>query len=149
MNNKQLTRIPSEGRLGGVAAGLANYFGVETLLVRLIFVFLFFISVGFPMVIIYTILWAVLPKSGASIGFTPNSSEPSLLPVRTTNPKSAETAGFILIGIGGLLLVDKLFNSIDFERFVTAMILIGLGLFFILRETKTKTENSTFENTNF
>jgi phage shock protein C len=151
MNNKQLTRIPSEGRLGGVAAGLADYFGIEKLLMRIIFVVLFFACAGFPIFIIYVILWAVLPKSGASIGFASNPSETSLLPVRITNTKSAETAGFILLGIGSLLFVDKLFYWIDFEKFVPAIVLIGLGLFFILRDTKTtkSNENSTFDKTNF
>jgi phage shock protein C len=149
MNNKQLTRIPSEGRLGGVAAGLADYFGMEKIWMRLIFVILFFASVGFPIFIIYLILWAVLPKSNASIGFSSNLDETSLLPVRTTNTKTAETGGFILLGIGSLMLLDKLFYWIDFEKFVPAMVLIGLGLFFILRDTKTTkpADDSQFENT--
>jgi phage shock protein PspC (stress-responsive transcriptional regulator) len=152
MNNKQLSRIPSEGRLGGVAAGLADYFGIEKIVMRLILVVLFFASVGFPIFTIYVILWAVLPKSDASIGFAANSSEPSLLPVKATNTKSTEIAGFILLGIGSLILIDKLFYWIDFEKFIPAVILIGLGLFFILRDTKTTTkttENAPFDNTNF
>ncbi len=150
MNNKQLSRIPSEGRLGGVAAGLADYFGIEKILMRVIFVVIFFACAGFPIFVIYIVLWAVLPKANASFGFAANLGEPSLLPVRTTTTKSAETAGFILLGIGSLLLVDKLFYWIDFEKFIPATILIGLGLFFILRDTKTTkpSEDSTFDSTN-
>lgn len=56
---KRLYRIPSEGMIGGVCAGLAEYFSVDPTIVRLIFVLLFLGgSAGFW---IYVIMWLVVP----------------------------------------------------------------------------------------
>jgi phage shock protein C len=55
-------RRPKEGRIiGGVAIGLANYFGIDVVLVRLIWVFLA-LPGGFPGVIPYLICWLVIPS---------------------------------------------------------------------------------------
>ncbi|WP_229311185.1 PspC domain-containing protein [Larkinella soli] len=62
MTTKQLHRIPSESVLGGVAAGLADYFGIDKVLVRVIFILLVFAPIPFPVVLVYFILWIVMPK---------------------------------------------------------------------------------------
>jgi phage shock protein C len=55
-------RRPREGRIiGGVAIGLANYFGIDVLLVRLIWVFLA-LPGGLPGLIPYLISWLVIPR---------------------------------------------------------------------------------------
>ena len=62
--NRKLYRDPENAIFGGVAAGLAAYFGIETWIVRLLLVILTFpIQVIF---IIYIILWIVLPKAVTS-----------------------------------------------------------------------------------
>lgn len=62
---KKLFRIKgSESMLGGVAAGLAEYFDIDVTLVRVLLVGAFFTPM--PIVIIYLILWAVMPKRSAS-----------------------------------------------------------------------------------
>lgn len=51
--------------LGGVASGLAAYFGIEQVLwVRIIIIVLFF-TTGFP-IIIYPILWIIIPSAKSS-----------------------------------------------------------------------------------
>ncbi|GAB3329123.1 PspC domain-containing protein [Larkinella ripae] len=62
MTTKQLHRIPSESMLGGVAAGLADYFGIDKVLVRLLFVLTVILPNPVPMVLIYLVLWIVMPK---------------------------------------------------------------------------------------
>ena len=47
--------------LAGVCAGLAEYYGWEKSKVRLIYALLTFLSVGFPGVLVYIILWFVMP----------------------------------------------------------------------------------------
>jgi phage shock protein PspC (stress-responsive transcriptional regulator) len=56
---KKLYRNPDDKALGGVASGLAAYFGVEVLWVRLAFVFL--TIAGGSGVLIYLILWIITP----------------------------------------------------------------------------------------
>ena len=59
---KRLAR--SEDRwIGGVAGGLADYFGLDPVLVRVLFVASMLLP-G-PQVLLYLILWLVIPNSGA------------------------------------------------------------------------------------
>ena len=46
--------------IGGVAAGLANYFGVDVTLVRVIWVFLL-LPGGLPGFLPYIVLWIIMP----------------------------------------------------------------------------------------
>jgi phage shock protein C len=61
ITDRRLYRDPSRGRLGGVCAGLADYFNVDTWLVRIVAVtaLLFLFQVTF---IAYLVAWAVLPR---------------------------------------------------------------------------------------
>lgn len=58
----RITRLPDEGRLGGVCAGLAAYFDTDVTLVRLAWVILS-IAPGLLLggVIVYAICWILLP----------------------------------------------------------------------------------------
>ena len=58
---KKLFRIKgNQSMLGGVAAGLAEYFDIDITLVRVLFALGFFTP--FPVIITYIILWIVMPK---------------------------------------------------------------------------------------
>ncbi|MCP9764644.1 PspC domain-containing protein [Lacihabitans soyangensis] len=57
---KKLFRIKgNESMLGGVMAGMAEYFGIDVTLVRVLAVGAFFTPV--PVVFMYLILWAIMP----------------------------------------------------------------------------------------
>ncbi|WP_167605380.1 PspC domain-containing protein [Maribellus sediminis] len=47
--------------LGGVLAGIAEHLDVDVVLIRLIYVLLSLFSAGFPGLLVYIILWAVIP----------------------------------------------------------------------------------------
>ncbi len=47
--------------LGGVCAGLAEYFSLDPTVVRIAYVVLSILSVGFPGTLVYIILWIVIP----------------------------------------------------------------------------------------
>jgi phage shock protein C len=51
--------------IAGVCAGFAEYFDLEVTLVRVAYVLLSCLSVGFPGVLIYVILWVVMPLDEA------------------------------------------------------------------------------------
>ncbi|WP_297101235.1 PspC domain-containing protein [uncultured Draconibacterium sp.] len=48
--------------LGGVLAGFAEYFSIDVVLVRLIYVLLSLFSAGFPGLLVYIIFWIVTPE---------------------------------------------------------------------------------------
>ncbi len=59
MDPKKLYRIPSQGMIAGVCAGLAEYLVVDPTVVRLIFVLLFL--AGMSGLVIYLIMWLIVP----------------------------------------------------------------------------------------
>jgi len=60
MNNKKLTRSRDKV-LGGVCGGLAEYFGLDITLVRLVYAVLTLFT-SFAGIIIYIVLWIVMPS---------------------------------------------------------------------------------------
>jgi phage shock protein C len=57
-----LRRSRSDRMIAGVVGGLARYFGIDPTLARVIYVVGSVISVAFPGILIYVILWAVVPE---------------------------------------------------------------------------------------
>lgn len=60
--SKKLYRDRDNGILGGVAAGLGHYFGIDTVWIRILFIISPFISFG-TSIIIYIILWIITPEA--------------------------------------------------------------------------------------
>lgn len=58
---KRLTRSRTDKWMGGVAGGLAEYFGVDATWVRVAFVAS--IILPGPQVLLYLILWAIIPQN--------------------------------------------------------------------------------------
>ena len=58
---KKLQLSSKDKKLGGVCGGLAEYFAVDPTIVRVVFVVLCFAG-GFG-VLLYLIMWIVVPKS--------------------------------------------------------------------------------------
>lgn len=146
MNTKQLHRNSSDAVLGGVASGMAEYFGIEKSLMRLLFVIVFIFAKGVPIFLAYIILWAVLPKSDAAM---PTAGESWTVSDNNATPKSSgrgiEIVGYSLLLIGGFMLADRMFYWLDLERFIPAALLIGIGLFLIVKVGK-KSESTTLND---
>ena len=77
METRQLTRSETNKRLAGVAGGIAEYFGIDPILVRIGFVVAGLMGWG---VLLYIILWIVLPKGQppGSGSATPGRSAPAV-----------------------------------------------------------------------
>ncbi|MCW0482055.1 PspC domain-containing protein [Gaoshiqia sediminis] len=58
---KKLTRSDNKV-IAGVLAGLGEYFELDPTIVRIIYVLLSIFTAGFPGLLIYVILWLVMPK---------------------------------------------------------------------------------------
>src|SRR4051794_31557478 len=63
--NSRLYRNPSNATLGGVAAGLGDYFKVDPTIIRILFLFLAFITGG-GFIVVYAALWLLLPTAGST-----------------------------------------------------------------------------------
>jgi len=58
---RKLFRDPEKRVLGGVLSGLANYFGIDVVWIRVLFILLIFVYGS--SIIIYPILWIIIPKA--------------------------------------------------------------------------------------
>ena len=59
---KRLTRTRKDRMIAGVCGGLANYLSVDPTIVRLIFALATFFTVVGPGIVIYLVMWIVVPK---------------------------------------------------------------------------------------
>ena len=150
---KKLYRDEHNKMIGGVCAGLAEYFGMDITVMRLIFAFAFFIGgVGF---VPYIILWIVLPKKYYGPFTTPSDRTtvdyivPPVTPVNPVTPNMPFTpmppkkqtntggiiVGFILIFIGGVALLHQynIFFFWHLHHWFFPVILVALGISLIVK----------------
>lgn len=59
--NKRLTRSSSDKWIAGVCSGIANYFGWDVAILRLVYLLLT-VCTAFCGVLIYVILWICMPE---------------------------------------------------------------------------------------
>jgi phage shock protein C len=52
--------------IAGVCAGLAPHFGLDVTLVRVLYVVVSILSVAFPGILVYIVLWLVIPEEPAA-----------------------------------------------------------------------------------
>ncbi len=85
---RRVTRIPEEGQLGGVCAGLANYFDADVTLIRLAWVILSIVP-GLLLggVLVYAVCWILLPIA------TPDERHPYRGPRLTRSVTDRQLAG--------------------------------------------------------
>lgn len=62
---RRLTRSNNK-MIAGVCAGLAEYFGLDVTLVRVLYVIVSLLSAAFPGIIVYIVLMFVMPPEGSS-----------------------------------------------------------------------------------
>ncbi|HET9386163.1 MAG TPA: PspC domain-containing protein [Gemmatimonadales bacterium] len=58
-----LRRSRSNRMIAGVVGGLAQYFGIDPTLARVLYVVGSIVSVAFPGILVYVVLWAIIPQS--------------------------------------------------------------------------------------
>ncbi len=61
VNGRRLTRS-TDKMIAGVCAGLAEYLGVNVTMFRIAFVVVSVISAAFPGIVVYVVLWALMPR---------------------------------------------------------------------------------------
>lgn len=58
----RLRRSKSDRMIAGVLGGLAKYFGFDSTLARVLYVILSVVSIAFPGILVYIILWIIMPE---------------------------------------------------------------------------------------
>ncbi len=111
---RRLMRSREDRVVGGVAGGLGAYFGIDPVIVRLVFVVLALAGGGG--ILAYIIAWIVIPEA-------PEDGMPA--PERSGS-STPVLAGLVLVALGGLLLADQLLPAFSW-RYVGPVLLILFG----------------------
>lgn len=70
---RRLFRNTKDKMLGGVCSGVAIYFGIDTVIVRLVFAMFFLAGVGF---LAYILAWIIIPAAKTPADFAQMTGEP-------------------------------------------------------------------------
>jgi phage shock protein C len=66
--SRPLRRSRTNRQIAGVVGGLADYFGVDSTLLRVIYVVGSIVSAAFPGLLVYLLLWLLMPEAEDSAG---------------------------------------------------------------------------------
>lgn len=136
MSSRVLYRLPKEGKISGVCAGLSDYFGLDVTLVRLIFVAFGLLSFSTAF-LIYIIMAIVVPENRDQLDDT-IAEKATRFGQELRDGKAISWArnylGIGIVIIGLFLLVEQIFpNLINFRwSFIwpIALILVGFAIIF-------------------
>ncbi len=161
MEPKKLYRTRTPRVFAGVCGGLGEYFDIDPVLIRILFVALAFLGGGG--VLIYIILWIVLPEKRMDFGKPGNAFYSQTNPnEEPANPQMQETSvdskpdweaaepqnktsknkgsligGMILITIGGIFLVQRFIPQVSFRTF-WPLLLVVIGVILLLNSFNEK-----------
>ena len=60
---KRLKRSRKDRMIAGVCGGIAEYFDVDPTIVRIVYVLVSIFSVAFPGILVYIIMWIIMPEA--------------------------------------------------------------------------------------
>lgn len=141
---KKLYRNRHDKMIGGVASGLADYFEVDPLIIRALFIIITIAyGIGF---IAYIVLWIIVPINDmdnfdnfasyeGQTNFDTKIETDEFDNIDYTNKKNDRKllGGIVLIVIGFLLFLNEILPDFDFE-FIVPIILIIIGVSILYKQ---------------
>ncbi len=137
MAQKTLHRSSKNTVIAGVCGGLGEYFDIDPVLFRLLFVAVTLL--GGSGVLIYIILWLVIPEDTSKAKDTDDTLKENASDMRRTGERLVKEAntdkgrlwiGLIIVLIGLFFLLD---NFISIKQFFLPSIVILAGLIVIIK----------------
>lgn len=113
MNGKKLFRSENERIIAGIAGGLAQYFGTDPILIRIIFIFLAFMGGGG--IALYILLWMFVPAENQV------TEKADIVHEVDRHAKNSNRNVHIILGvfitlIGAMLLADNFLPFLSFSK---------------------------------
>ncbi|MDD5530737.1 MAG: PspC domain-containing protein [bacterium] len=135
---KRIYRSRKDHRIGGVCGGMGEYFEIDPVLIRVIWVAA--IILAGAGIVAYIIAWAVIPLQPEQEETDKPDKQTAPTPVNKPSLEERRksrrvVSGLIIITIGVLFLVNNLFSYWDFEKF-WPLILIVLGIAILIMEPR-------------
>lgn len=109
---RRLVRIDTDRKLGGVAAGIGAYFGIDPVIVRIAFVLA--TVFGGAGLLVYAVAWVIMPRDD---GTTVLAELP--------HADARRSGAIVLIGLAALLVLGR---SVWADELVLPLLLIGAGV---------------------
>jgi len=134
--NRRLYRCRHDRRLAGVAAGVAEFFGLDPTLVRVLwFLCIFFYGLGLLLYIGMAIIVPLEPVSADAAGEA--AAEPEgHRHASHGNGRWTTFVGLALILFGTLALIDRFLPALDVEHFIVPAFAIGIGALLVARSVR-------------
>jgi len=144
MSYQRFYRSTTSRVIGGVAGGIAEFFNMDPIIIRIIFVLAALFGGGG--VLIYLVLWIAVPERPYTTtmfnsGTPPESDQTSEMPPKTEPVQDADlttrrktgslVGGIILISIGALVLVTRAIPDLFFYD-LWPFILVAAGIALIV-----------------
>lgn len=151
--NKKLYRSTERRIIAGVCGGIGEYFSVDPVLIRIVFLLLTLI--GGSGVFFYIFCWIIIPREGhennnqkkvsgfadelreRAMGFTTRCKQYGGIKRKKNGTPKANILGIFLVIFGFILLFDKIspFNFLRWDLFWMIVIIL-IGLFMIFKTKK-------------
>ena len=123
-----LRRSRDDRVIAGVWGGLGRHFGIDPVILRLVFVVL--LLAGGSGILLYVVGWIAIPEErpGDALG----------APVREGERVGggAEVIGIVLVALGGFFLLREAFPDVFDSDYVWPVLLIVIGLVVLARAAK-------------
>jgi len=134
---KQLYRSKTDRVLGGVSGGLADYFEVDSTLIRIIFIILFFS--GGAGLLLYLVLWLIIPsRPGKKIAeedtIKENVEEIKTRAEEIGQKQGRQWFGILLLSLGVIFLLRNLGFFRIFVGRLWPIVLVFIGIIMLTRE---------------
>jgi Putative stress-responsive transcriptional regulator len=141
---KKLYRSNTQKVIGGVAGGLGEYFNIDPVIIRVLFVLL--ILAGGGGLLLYVIMWIFIPQNpDFFLNTNPKNMQEEKNNVGSNDATPQQDkhckkegnlmGGLILITLGILFLLPTFFNWLDFGD-LWPVLLIVIGAVIIYKHTK-------------
>lgn len=148
---KRLYRSRKYKMIGGVAGGLAEYFDIDPVFMRALFIITALgYGIGF---IAYIVLWIIVPLRpkiyiDPDKGIFTEQTEEEPVEITGLSENSAYNRktifGAVLIALGIIFFLDNFIVSISFKD-IYPLLIIGIGAFVLYRGFKEKSGEKTHE----
>ena len=130
MNMRKLYRSRKDAMVAGVCGGLAEYIGIDSAIVRLVFAVL--IMAGGIGVLAYFLAWIIIPEGSNEGGWENTDSSETRKHMELSGDKMRMIIGFGFIGLGVLFFANQIFPWFTFEIFWPA-VLIMIGALILMK----------------
>ncbi len=125
MATKRLYRSRHNKIIAGICGGIAEYFDIDPVIVRLLMVLLFIYGVG---LIIYILGWIMIPQEPAEL------TQEDVIDIDDEKKRREKLGAIVLIIIGVVLIFGEFYSMSFIWKLAVPITIIAAGIYILLKE---------------